>query len=127
MDVLALAALVALGGIAFLVSVLLWVLLTIFLEKFRLSTAGGRTRGVCAGYTSGRHGNGIMVDFTDSTGTANRMVATGWRGVLPDKGGEVESVYPSRDPKAAGGRPVRSLIPNAIYMAVPLILACGIA
>lgn len=129
MQILAFVAVVALGGLSFLIYLGVRVLLALFFDKFRLSTRGVRARGACAGYTSSRYGSGVVVEFTDASGKSNRMVATGWRGVLPEPGGAVEIVYLPRDPKVAGLWPVRSLVPNAIYMAVavPVILASGVA
>ncbi|MEU5288852.1 DUF3592 domain-containing protein [Streptomyces sp. CA-278952] len=126
---LAFAAIVALFGLSFFAYVALRALLGIFIEKVRLSGQGVRTRGTCVGYTSGRYGNGVVVTFADVSGMTNRMVASGWEGVLPGKGSKVEVVYLPQNPKVAGVWPVRALIPNAIYMtvAVPVLLAAGMA
>lgn len=128
-QILAFVALVVFGGVSFLAYVGLKVLMAMFWQKVLLARKGVRTKGVCSGYTSGRYGSGVVVDFTDELGGSNRMVAAGWQGVLPERGGEVEIVYLPRDPKAADLWPVGSLVPNAIYMtvAVPVILASGLA
>ncbi|MFJ9588054.1 hypothetical protein [Streptomyces acidicola] len=126
---LAFGAIVTLFGLSFFVYVTLRALSGIFVEKVRLSTRGVRARGTCVGYTSSRYGNGVVVAFADFSGMANQMVASGWKGVLPEKGSEVEVVYLPQNPKVAGVWPVRALIPNAIYMtvAVPVLLATGMA
>ncbi|MER5631461.1 hypothetical protein [Streptomyces nitrosporeus] len=124
---LAFVAVVALSGLSFLMYVALRALLEIFVAKVRLGTRGARTRGRCVGYTSSRYGNGVVVAFADPSGVTNHMVARAWKGVLPERGSEVEIVYLPQDPKVADVWPVRALIPNAVYMtvAVPVFLAAG--
>lgn len=127
--VFALVAIAALFGLTFIVYIALGALLSIFIEKFRLGTRGVRTRGACVGYTSGRYGNAVVVSFVDAAGTANQMTTDTWTGVLPERGSDVEIVYLPQAPKTATAWPVRSLVPNAIYMAiaVPVLLALGVA
>ena len=124
---LAVAAVVALSGLSFFVYVALRALSDIFVGKVRLRARGVRARGTCAGYTSGRYGNGVVVTFADSSGMTNQMVTSAWEGVLPERGSEIDIVYLPQNPKVAGVWPVRALIPNAIYMtvAVPVLLATG--
>ncbi|MFE9701220.1 hypothetical protein [Streptomyces sp. NPDC006270] len=129
MQILAMVALVVVGGVSFLAYVGLRALVAMFWQKVLLARKGVRAKGVCSGYTSGRYGSGVVVDFTDELGGPNRMVAAGWQGVLPERGGEVEIVYLPRDPEVADLWPVGSLVPNALYMtvAVPVLLASGLA
>ncbi|MFE4058542.1 hypothetical protein ACFXP3_19995 [Streptomyces sp. NPDC059096] len=129
MKFISVVAAVVLFAISLGVFFVLRALLLVFLERLRLKLHGENVEGACAGYSSGRYGNGVEIDFTDRDGGSHQMVSHSWRGRLPELGERVTVVYLPRDPTVSDVSPIRSLIPNAIYMAVaiPVLAAVGIS
>ncbi|MEV8347468.1 hypothetical protein ACFVTT_39580 [Streptomyces niveus] len=120
-------AVVVILSVSFLVFFVLRILLLMFLAKFRLKTRGESAEGVCVGYSSGRYGNGVVIDFRDRDARPHQMIRPSWRGVLPELESRVSVVYLPGDPRVSDVSPIRSLVPNAIYMAVvlPVLAAVG--
>ncbi|MFE3602925.1 DUF3592 domain-containing protein [Streptomyces sp. NPDC059142] len=120
-------AVILLLALSFVVFFVLRVLLLMFLERLRLKMRGAEAEGVCTGYSSGRYGNGVAIDFEDRDGRARHMVSHSWRGVLPEVGSRVTVVHLPRSPEVSDVAPIRSLVPNALYLAValPALAAVG--
>ncbi|MFE2939557.1 hypothetical protein ACFXKG_10955 [Streptomyces sp. NPDC059255] len=120
-------AIILLLSVSFVAFFVLRALLLMFLERLRLKVHGENAEGICTGYSSGRYGNGVAIDFKDRDGRSRHMISHSWRGVLPEVGSGVTVVHLPRDPEISDVLPIRSLMPNAIYLAValPVLAAVG--
>ncbi|MFF2732144.1 hypothetical protein ACFVS9_30065 [Streptomyces sp. NPDC058008] len=127
MKLLSSAAILVLLALSLLPFFVLRSLLLVFLEKLRLKARGEHAEGICTGYSSGRYGNGVEIRFEDGDGRSRRTLSHSWRGTLPERGDTVGVVYLPGDPEVSDVSPIRSLLPNAVYMAVivPLLTTVG--
>jgi hypothetical protein len=72
----------------------------------RLAVYGVQAEGSCAGYSAGRFGQSVIVDYRVHDGIEYTMTTEFWSGRLPAPGSRLGVVYLPRRPKISGLAPL---------------------
>ncbi|MFE9701218.1 hypothetical protein [Streptomyces sp. NPDC006270] len=97
----------------------------------RLAMSGVQAEGSCAGYSAGRFGQSVIVDYRALDGIEYTMTTEFWAGRLPAPGSRMDVIYLPRRPKISDVAPlnlwrVMSKSVTAVFL-FPLTLALAIS
>ncbi|MFD5056797.1 DUF3592 domain-containing protein [Streptomyces tendae] len=73
----------------------------------RLVRHGVRALGSCVGYSAGRSGQSVIIDYRTDDGRDYTMTTEFWVGRLPERGSKMEILYLPGNPKVSDIAPLR--------------------
>lgn len=97
----------------------------------RLAMSGVQAEGSCAGYSAGRFGQSVIVDYRARDGIEYTMTTEFWAGRLPAPGSRMDVIYLPRRPKISDVAPLNpwrvvSKSVTAVFL-FPLTLALALS